>query len=47
VGIGGIDAALAAEARRAGAVGVAAIGAVLGAADPEAAARAIRAALGP
>ena len=47
VGIGGIDAALAAQARRAGAAGVAVISAVLGAADPEAAARAIRAALGP
>lgn len=46
VGIGGIDAALAGEARAAGAAGVAVASAVLGAADPEAAARAIRAALG-
>jgi thiamine-phosphate pyrophosphorylase len=47
VGIGGIDVALAARARAAGAAGVAVISAVLGAADPEAAARALRAAVGP
>jgi len=42
---GGIDAARAAAAVRAGAVGVAVTGAVLGAPDPGAAARALRAAL--
>lgn len=42
VGIGGIDAALAGLARPAGAAGVAVIGAVLGAADPESATRALR-----
>lgn len=42
---GGIDAARAAAAVRAGAAGVAVTGAVLGAADPAAAARALRAAL--
>jgi len=42
---GGIDAARAADAVRAGAAGVAVTGAVLGAADPGAAARALRAAL--
>ena len=47
VGIGGIDAALAAGARAAGAAGIAVISAVLGAADPVAATRALRAALGP
>lgn len=47
VAIGGIDAALAARARAAGAAGVAVISAVLGAADPEAATRALRAAVGP
>jgi thiamine-phosphate pyrophosphorylase len=46
VGIGGIDAALAALARAAGAAGVAVIGAVAGAADPEAATRALRKAVG-
>ncbi len=46
VGIGGIDAALAAQARAAGAAGVAVISAVLGAPDPEAATRALRAAVG-
>ena len=46
VGIGGIDVALAAQARAAGAAGVAVISAVLGAVDPEAATRALRAALG-
>jgi thiamine-phosphate pyrophosphorylase len=46
VGIGGIDAALAAGARAAGAAGVAVISAVLGADDPEAATRALRAAVG-
>jgi len=46
VAIGGIDAALAAQAHGAGAAGVAVASAVLGAPDPEAAARAIRAALG-
>ena len=44
VAIGGIDAALAVEARAAGAAGVAVISAVVCAADPAAAARAIRAA---
>lgn len=47
VGIGGIDAALARRAQAAGAVGVAVIGAVLGARDPEAAARELRKAVGP
>ena len=47
VGIGGIDAALARQARAAGAAGVAVIAAVLGAADPEAATRALRDAIGP
>jgi thiamine-phosphate pyrophosphorylase len=47
VGIGGIDLALAAQARSAGAAGVAVISAVLGAADPEAATRALRTAVGP
>ena len=47
VGIGGIDAGLAAGARAAGAVGIAVIAAVLGAADPLAATRALRAAVGP
>jgi thiamine-phosphate pyrophosphorylase len=42
--IGGIDAARAGEARRAGAVGVAVIRAILGAADPGAATRALLAA---
>jgi thiamine-phosphate pyrophosphorylase len=46
VAIGGIDAALAAAARAAGAAGVAVIGAVLAAADPEAATRALRRAFG-
>ena len=46
VAIGGIDAALAAQAYGAGAAGVAVASAVLGAADPEAAARSIRSALG-
>jgi len=41
IGIGGITAANAAEIVRAGAAGVAVIGAVLGAPDPEAAARAL------
>jgi len=45
IGIGGITAGTAAEIVRAGAVGVAVIGAVLGVADPERAAREIRAAL--
>jgi thiamine-phosphate diphosphorylase len=45
IGIGGITAANAGEIVRAGAVGVAVIGAVLGARDPEAAARELRAAL--
>jgi thiamine-phosphate pyrophosphorylase len=45
IGIGGITAGTAAEIIRAGAVGVAVIGAVLGATDPEAAARALRAVL--
>jgi len=47
VGIGGIDTALAAGARAAGAAGIAVISAVLGAADPVAATRALRAAIGP
>jgi thiamine-phosphate pyrophosphorylase len=47
VGIGGIDAALAAGARAAGAAGIAVIAAVLGAADPLAATRTLRAAVGP
>ena len=47
VGIGGIDVALARGARAAGAAGVAVIGAVLGAPDPEAATRALREAVGP
>lgn len=46
VGIGGVDATNAADVIRAGAVGVAVIRAVLGAADPEAAARTIRHAIG-
>jgi thiamine-phosphate pyrophosphorylase len=46
VAIGGITPAHAASLARAGAAGVAVIRGVLGAADPEAAARAIRAALG-
>ncbi|MGD0484245.1 MAG: thiamine phosphate synthase [Gemmatimonadales bacterium] len=46
VGIGGIDADLAAFARSAGAAGVAVIGAVLTAWDPEAATRALRQAVG-
>lgn len=46
VGIGGIDAALAAGARAAGAAGIAVISAVLGAADHGAATRALRAAFG-
>ena len=45
IGIGGITAANAGAVVRAGAVGVAVIGAVLGAPDPEAAARELRAAL--
>ncbi|MGH7645022.1 MAG: thiamine phosphate synthase [Gemmatimonadales bacterium] len=45
IGIGGITAANAAGLVRAGAAGVAVIGAVLGATDPEAAARALRSAL--
>lgn len=45
IGIGGITAANAGEIVRAGAVGVAVLGAVLGAPDPEAAARELRAAL--
>lgn len=45
IGIGGVTAANAAALVRAGAVGVAVIGAVLGASDPEAAARALRSAL--
>jgi len=47
VGIGGIDTALAAGARAAGAAGIAVIAAVLGAADPVAATRALRAAVEP
>jgi thiamine-phosphate pyrophosphorylase len=46
-GIGGIDVALASGARAAGAAGIAVIAAVLGAADPLAATRALRAAVGP
>lgn len=45
VGIGGIDAALAAEVVRAGADGVAVVSAVCGAADPEAAAHALKVAI--
>jgi len=45
IGIGGITAGTAAEIGRSGAVGVAVIGAVLGAADPETAARGLREAL--
>lgn len=45
IGIGGITASNAAEITRAGAVGVAVIGAVLGASEPERAARELRAAL--
>ena len=45
VAIGGIDAARAGEARAAGAAGVAVVSAVLGAPDPEAATRALRAAV--
>lgn len=47
VGIGGIAAGNAAQVIRAGAVGVAVMGAVLGAADPEAAARQLSAAVAP
>jgi thiamine-phosphate pyrophosphorylase len=47
IGIGGITASNAGAIIRAGAVGVAVIGAVLGAADPEAAAREISAAVSP
>ena len=47
IGIGGITSRNAVEIIRAGAVGVAVIGAVLGAADPEAAARGISAAVAP
>lgn len=46
VGIGGIDAANAASVRAAGAAGVAVISAVMGAADPGAAVRALLAAVG-
>jgi len=45
IGIGGVTAGNAAEVIRAGAVGVAVIGAVLGAADPQDAARGLRAAV--
>jgi thiamine-phosphate pyrophosphorylase len=45
IAIGGVTAGNAADAVRAGAAGVAVIGAVAGAADPEAAARALRRAL--
>ncbi len=45
IGIGGITAANARAVARAGAAGVAVIGAVLGATDPEAAARAVRSAI--
>ena len=45
IGIGGITAASAGSLVRAGAAGVAVIGAVLGATDPETAARALRSAL--
>lgn len=47
IGIGAITAANAGAIRRAGAAGVAVIGAVLGAADPEAAARELSAAVSP
>lgn len=47
IGIGGITAANAGSIVEAGAVGVAVIGAVLSAAEPQAAARALRAALAP
>lgn len=47
LGIGAITAANAGAIRRAGAAGVAVIGAVLGAADPEAAARELSAAVAP
>ena len=47
IGIGGITAANAPLITRSGAVGVAVIGAVLAASDPQAAARALRAALAP
>ncbi len=47
IGIGGITAANAAEVVRAGATGVAVIGAVLSAPEPETAARALSAALAP
>jgi len=47
IGIGGITVANAATVTAAGAAGVAVIGAILGAQDPEAAARALRAALPP
>ncbi|MGH7672934.1 MAG: thiamine phosphate synthase [Gemmatimonadales bacterium] len=47
IGIGGITAANAGEIVRAGAVGVAVIGAVLGAGDPEGAARTLRAIVPP
>ncbi|MFS8036173.1 thiamine phosphate synthase [Xanthobacter sp. AM11] len=45
VGIGGIDAALAGEVIRAGADGVAVVSAICGAPDPQAAARALKAAI--
>jgi thiamine-phosphate pyrophosphorylase len=47
IGIGGVTAAGAAELVRAGAAGVAVIGAVLGSRDPERAAREMRAAMDP
>lgn len=47
IGIGGIAAGNAAEVIRAGAVGVAVIGAVLGASDPESAARELSVAVAP
>jgi len=47
IGIGGVTARNGAEITRAGAAGVAVIGAVLGAPDPEAAARQISAAVAP
>jgi thiamine-phosphate pyrophosphorylase len=47
IGIGGVTASNASLVMRAGAAGVAAIGAVLSAAEPQAAARALRAALEP
>jgi thiamine-phosphate pyrophosphorylase len=47
IGIGGITPANAAAIARSGAVGVAVMGAVLGAADPEGAARALSAAVAP